>query len=145
MKSKLNLPLFLVCLAGLIAVRGVEDRLFYDPFLNYFRLEGRVAYPGFRWLPLIFSHLLRYGLNLIFSCEIVYALFKRRSYTIQTAVLLLGVLLIFFPLYLWSISTEMRLGHLFTFYIRRFLIQPVLLLILIPVFYFEQRKLKEKA
>jgi len=140
MKLLLRILLFFLFLAGLIGVRGIEDWAFYDPFLQYFKNEGVAAYPEFEYGKLIFSHILRYLLNVLFSCGIVYALFLNKKWVKQTAVIMLLAFVIIFPLYLWSIGTHMKIGDLLTFYLRRFVIQPVLLLLIIPIFYFQYRK-----
>lgn len=140
MKKTVRILLFLIFMAGLIGVRVVEDELFYDPFLNYFRFEGLRPYPQIQWLPLILHHLLRYGLNVLCSCGIVYALFGERKKVKETAVLMLAVFGVVFPIYLWCLATHMEIGELLTFYIRRFVIQPILLLLIIPIFYFQKKK-----
>ena len=123
----------------------IEDTLFYDPFIDFFRKVGTVAYPDFVWTKLIFSHILRYGLNVLFSCGIVFALFNDKKLVKQTAILMIGAFLIVFPLYLWSIGTDMKIGQLITFYLRRFVIQPILLLIIIPIFYFHRKMQSQKV
>ena len=127
---------------GLIGVRMVEDRLFYDPFLDYFHLANKdAAFPKFEWIPLVFNYLFRFLLNLILSAVVVHFIFKNKQWTIQAIVLMLIVFAITFPLYLYAISTKFEIGYLFSFYMRRFVIQPLILLLIIPLFYYRKHAL----
>ena len=130
-------------IAGLIGVRMLEDRLFYDPFLDYFHEVGTQAeFPEFDWGRLIASHFFRFLLNLLFSLVIVYFLFKRKDWTVQAAVLICLVFSITFPMYLYCISVKFEPGDLISFYLRRFVIQPLVVLLIIPIFYYRKRLLK---
>ena len=127
-------------IAGLIGVRAVEDHIFYDPFLEYFHEAGTNAvFPDFVWGKLFASHLFRFGLNLLFSLVIIYFLFKRKDWTVQAAVLICLVFVITFPLYLYCISTKFEVGYLISFYLRRFVIQPLVVLLIIPMFYYRKQ------
>lgn len=136
----IRISLFLACLVALIGVRAIESWAFYDPFLYYFRQEGIAEIPDFDWGKLILSHLSRYLLNVVFSCGIVYALFMEKKLVKQTAVIMLAIFALVFPLYLWCLGTDLQIGDLITFYLRRFVIQPILLLIIIPIFYFQRKR-----
>ena len=136
---------FFVALAifGLIAVRIVETQLFYDPFQEYFHLANKNApFPNFDWIPLILNYLFRFGINLLLSATIVHLIFKNKQWTLQAIVLMLIVFVITFPLYLYCIYTEFEVGYLFSFYMRRFVIQPIILLLIIPLFYYRKQTQK---
>lgn len=126
-------------ISGLIAVRFVESHLFYDPFLAFFKIADRNAlFPDFEWLPLILNYLFRFALNLIFSLIIIQALFQNKKWTIQALVLIIIVFGITFPVYLFCIYTKFEIGYLFSFYMRRFVIQPLILLLIVPLFYYRK-------
>ena len=126
-----------IAIFGLIAVRMVEDQLFYDPFQAFFHLANKHAeFPDFKWTPLILNYLFRFGLNLVLSAAVVYFIFKNKQWTLQAIVLMLIVFAITFPLYLYCIHTQFDIGYLFSFYMRRFVIQPLILLLIIPLFYY---------
>lgn len=128
---------------GLIAIRFQENRIFYDPFISYFHeANENAAFPEFVWAKLVFSHVFRFILNLIFSAVIVHFLFLKKEWTIQAMVLMLIVFAIAFPIYLYCISTKFEIGYLFSFYMRRFVIQPIILLLIIPMFYYRKQVLK---
>ncbi|QCX52979.1 exosortase F system-associated protein [Elizabethkingia sp. JS20170427COW] len=140
MKKIIRILLFIISLIALVGVRFVEDRIFYDPFLQYFHQLGVDYFPSFDWGKLILSHLFRFGLNLLFSCGIIYALFWKKKWVRLNIIIMLFSFLIIFPLYLWCLKTEMSIGHLITFYLRRFVIQPILLLLIIPTIFYEEKK-----
>ncbi|WP_312172564.1 exosortase F system-associated membrane protein [Chryseobacterium sp.] len=124
---------------GLIAVRVFEDRLFYDPFLDYFHEANKNQhFPYFEWGKLMAGHLFRFFLNIFFSCLIIHFWFNNKRWTIQGALLMVIVFAITFPIYLYCISDRFELGYLFSFYMRRFVIQPLILLLIIPLFYYRQ-------
>ncbi|AZB31117.1 exosortase F system-associated membrane protein [Chryseobacterium balustinum] len=133
---------FLVILGvcGLMGVRILEDQIFYDPFLNYFH-EGNknISFPEFEWGKLIVSHLFRFILNLFFSCIIIHFLFKNKDWTVQGAVLISIIFAITFPIYLYCIYDRFDIGYLFSFYMRRFVIQPLILLLIVPLFYYRKQ------
>ncbi|MDY0929559.1 exosortase F system-associated membrane protein [Chryseobacterium sp. CFBP8996] len=133
---------FLVILGvcGLMGVRMLEDQIFYDPFLNYFH-EGNknISFPEFEWGKLIISHLFRFILNLFFSCIIIHFLFKNKDWTVQGAILISIIFAITFPIYLYCIYDRFDIGYLFSFYMRRFVIQPLILLLIVPLFYYRKQ------
>ncbi|MFN3020181.1 exosortase F system-associated membrane protein [Chryseobacterium sp. TY3] len=138
----LNILFVILGLAGLIVVRSLEDKLFFDPFLAYFKDELKAnAFPKFDDTKLIFSYLLRFFLNLIFSTIIIQNLFRNKIWTKQAVVLMLIVFAIVFPIYLYCIYTYFEIGNLFAFYIRRFVIQPMTLLLIVPIFYYRKHLL----
>lgn len=140
----LNWFVIILGIFGLIGVRMMEDRLFYDPFLDYFHLANKdSAFPDFVWFKLVLNYLFRFLLNLILSAVVVHFIFKNKQWTIQAMILMLIVFAITFPLYLYSISTKFEIGYLFSFYMRRFVIQPLILLLIIPLFYYRKHTLSQ--
>lgn len=140
----LNWFVIILGIFGLIGVRVMEEHLFYDPFLDYFHLANKdAAFPEFVCVPLILNYLFRFLLNLILSAVVVHFIFKNKQWTIQAMILMLIVFAITFPLYLYSISTKFEIGYLFSFYMRRFVIQPLILLLIIPMFYYRKHTLNQ--
>lgn len=127
---------------GLVAVRGLEDRIFYDPFLGYFKSADHAAvFPNFVWGKLIVSYLFRFVLNTFFSLLIIQFLFRNTTWTKQAFVLILLVFVIVFPIYLVCINDQFRFGYLFSFYVRRFVIQPLTVILIIPIFFYRKKLL----
>ncbi|WP_312300396.1 exosortase F system-associated membrane protein [Chryseobacterium sp.] len=142
----LNILLVITGLCGLVSVRIFEDTLFYDPFLNYFHeANQKIDIPAFEWGQLIRGHLFRFALNLLFSCMIIYGLFKSKEWTIQGAVMMAIVFAIAFPIYLYCINDNFGIGYLFSFYMRRFVIQPLIILLIVPMFYYRRQMMGKKS
>lgn len=130
-------------IAGLISVRMIEDRAFYDPFLNYFHEANKqITFPEFVWGKLILNYLFRFLLNLILSSIVIQGIFKNKKWTLQGILLMIIVFAITFPVYLFCIHTKFEIGYLFSFYMRRFVIQPLILLLIIPMFYYRKQSSK---
>ena len=132
--------LVIIGVFGLVSIRVLEDRIFYDPFLNYFHEANKnMTFPSFEWGKLIVGYLFRFVLNLIFSCLIIHFWFKNKELTIQGAILIIIIFAITFPIYLYCIYNRFEIGYLFSFYMRRFVIQPLILLLIIPMFYYRKQ------
>lgn len=136
----LNFILVFAGILGLVSVRFLEDKIFYDPFLEFFKADYKVAQvPDFIWGKLMLSHFFRFALNLIFSAIVVRFMFLNKKWTIQAVFLMAVAFLFFFPIYLWCLYSKMEIGYLFTFSVRRFVIQPIILLLIIPIFYYRKK------
>ncbi|MGC5744587.1 exosortase F system-associated membrane protein [Chryseobacterium sp. NFX27] len=141
----LNWLLVIAGICGLISVRMLEDKIFYDPFLEYFHEAVKnIAFPRFEWGKLIAGHLFRFILNLALSCLIIQCLFKNRRWTVQGALLIAIIFAITFPIYLYCIYDRFDIGYLFSFYMRRFVIQPLALLLIVPMFYYRKQLEKNR-
>jgi|SRR5690606_14574398 len=124
---------------GLILVRKYEDLLFYDPFLSYFKGDYlNSEFPDYDLTKISLHIFFRYFLNSILTLGIIGLLFWNKKYIKFTALVLLGFLVILLPIYLYMIENQFSIGENLGFYIRRFLIQPMILLILIPAFYYQK-------
>lgn len=132
----------IVGIFGLIGVRAIEDKAFYDPFLHYFAVADKKAvFPEFEWFSLILNYIFRFLLNLLFSAIIIQALFQNNKWTVQGLVLMTIVFAVTLPIYLYCIHTKFEIGYLFSFYMRRFVIQPLIILLIVPMFYYRKNLL----
>lgn len=130
----------LLCILGLIGIRAVEGMIFYDPFLTYFKSADQSAiFPSFYWGKLLLSYLCRFGLNSFFSVLIIHFLFQNKAWTKQALLLITLIFVIVFPIYIFCIYDKFHFGYLFSFYIRRFVIQPLPLLLIVPIFYYRKK------
>lgn len=143
--KNLNWVLVIIGIFGLIGVRVLEEKIFYDPFLNYFHeANANIQFPNFDWAKLIINHLWRFLINLFFSAIVVHFLFLNKTWTLQAVVMMIIVFAITLPIYLLCVENQFRIGYLFSFYIRRFVIQPIILLLIVPMFYY-RKFLKENG
>jgi exosortase F-associated protein len=139
LKNKRQILLIISSICALVFIRLFEDQLFYDPFLQFFKQDYKnKTLPDFEGVKLFFGILCRYSLNTIFSIAILYLLFKQielvQFATKLYVVFFMGLLFAFFGLLYFSKQPD----FLILFYIRRFLIQPLLLIFFIPAFYYQQ-------
>lgn len=126
---------------GLILVRAFETQLFYDPFLAFFKGDFyNKDFPEYDLARVILNVTSRFVLNSILSILIIWFLFWNKQYVKYACYILIGFFIVLLPIYIVCIENQFQLGENFGFYIRRFLIQPYLLLILIPAFYYHQQK-----
>ncbi len=122
----------------LILIRAYEDKLFYDPFLMYFKTDYyNLPIPEIDGIKLFFGLVSRYFLNTVLSLAIIYVLFKdivaiKFSILLYAAFFVLLITALYLAIYCFDETNKMAL-----FYIRRFLIQPILLLLFLPAFYFQ--------
>ncbi|WP_027383016.1 exosortase F system-associated membrane protein [Epilithonimonas caeni] len=134
----------LLGILGLIGIRGLEDRIFYDPFLQFFKSADQSAvFPNFIWGKLVLGYLLRFALNAFFSLWIIQFLFQNKEWTRQAFILILLVFMMVFPIYLYCIYDKFQFGYLFSFYVRRFVIQPLTVILIIPIFYYRKKVLQD--
>jgi len=136
-KSKIGWSLFLLLL--LVLIRTFEETLFYDPFLEYYKDEySQMAFPKFNVFKLFFSLGMRFYLNTVISLMLLYVIFKDKQIIKFTALLYLilgSILMISFLFILTFFAEESKMT---LFYIRRFLIQPIFILLFIPAFYYQK-------
>jgi len=136
---KWDIFIAILLLSLLVAVRAFESQLFYDPFLVYF--EGdyiKLPLPEFDGLQLFFGLSFRFFLNTMLSLGIIYALFKDKGMILFVSILYLilfvGLILAFFCILHFFKNQE----NLLLFYVRRFLIQPLFLILFLPAFYYQR-------
>ncbi len=96
--------------------------------------------PVFVMSKLFLNILLRYLLNFAFSLVILYVAFQKRS-VIQFSIKFYAITFVVFMLVFYIlIQTDFSKGYLLAFYIRRFLIHPLLVLVLLPAFYYQEKE-----
>ena len=130
-----------MCLGGLVLIRMYENTLFYDPLIDYFKGDYlNSSLPEIEYLKYFGYILFRYVLNTVLSLAIIHILFKDfriLKFSLKFYILLFIILVSFLIILYQIIDVKMLI-----FYVRRFLIQPIFLFILVPAFYYE--KLKKK-
>lgn len=137
-KKKVAQISFLILL--LILIRAFENNLFYDPFLNYFKSEyANLPFPEISVVKLFLSLGFRFYLNSVISLFLLYVIFndgKMVKFSILLYIILGSILMIsfFFVLNFFGEESKMTL-----FYIRRFIIQPIFILLFIPAFYYQKQ------
>lgn len=136
--------LFSIALVLLLAVIRTYEHLFYDPFLDYFTRDySNLPFPQYDAIKLFFSLLLRYALNSIISLAIIQVLFKDFSLTKFASVLYLLFFIILIITLFVILNFSAEANNLLLFYVRRFLIQPLFVLLFVPAFYYQNQLIKK--
>ncbi|GLB51463.1 exosortase F system-associated protein [Neptunitalea chrysea] len=135
--------LVIILFLAFITIRAFQDTLFYDPFIAYFKSNFlSKEFPDFNTIKLIASLLFRYVLNAMISLAILYLLFRTKGIVKVSTGIFIVAFLVLCPIYFTLLYLNDVGEYMLLFYIRRFLIHPVFILILIPAFYYQKKKQK---
>ncbi|KIC00874.1 membrane protein [Flavobacterium sp. JRM] len=139
LQNKSRIFLLIVFVFLLVGIRAYENQLFYDPFLVYFERDYKeLPLPEFNSIQLFLGLLFRYFLNTIISLGIIYVIFRETELVKFASVLYVLFFLILVIAFYCIIYFYGNHNNLILFYIRRFLIQPILILLFIPGFYYQK-------
>ena len=142
MKKALKIVSIVILACFLVLIRTFEDLLFYDPRLEFFKIDYKtLPLPKMDMLGLLTGVVFRFFMNTVISLAILCLVFKDKE-IIKLSSILYGFLFVFlFTAFSFIVFTsEGTDSHLVLFYVRRFLIQPLFLLLLLPAFYFQKYK-----
>lgn len=140
-KIKIIITIFIIICFGII--RTFESKIFYDPFLIYFESDFKnSSFPQVDSFKLFCGLLLRYVLNTILSLILIYALFKDRE-ILKFSIIIYSFFLVLLLGMFFIILNHFPEGSWLLFYVRRFIIQPIFVLLFIPAFYYQQQNLKK--
>lgn len=125
----------------LVLIRVFENELFYDPYLTFFKNDYLyIDNPRREVFKLVVFTTFRYALNTIISLAILYVVFKDTS-MIKFSILIYAVsFVILIAIYLYFVVNPSQEDYYLFFNMRRFLIQPIILLVLLPAFYYYKLK-----
>lgn len=137
MDKILKYTILVVLFIALIAIRTFEDVLFYDPYLTFFKNDFLyIDSPRREVAKLVFYTSLRFVLNTLTSLGILYVIFKDKNIIKFSALTyVLAYVLLLVPFLYFVINPKQEDYYLF-FNVRRFLIQPIGLMLLLPAFYY---------
>lgn len=129
----------LLCL--LILVRFFENELFYDPYLVFFQNDYLyLDSPRREVAKLVASTTLRYVINTVISLGVLYLFFKDKSIVRFSVIVYIISYVILITLFLYFVLNPKQEDYYVFFNIRRFLIQPLILLLLLPAYYYQRLK-----
>lgn len=144
MDRKYRIPIILVLFLLLVLVRAFELELFYDPFIEYFKNDYLYdPIPTFSGSKLLMDMIFRYGLNSVISLLIIYVAFQNKNYLVFSIKFYIIAFVILIITFFIILKGELAQGYLFAFYVRRFLIHPLFVLVLLPAFYYKQMTSRE--
>lgn len=142
MKRPLKIFGIIVFASLLVLIRFFEDTLFYDPLLEFFKMDYKtLPLPKMDIYPLLTSVVFRFLMNTILSLVILWFVFRDKEIIKFSVILYNFLFILLFTAFIFIVFTsEGTSSHMVLFYVRRFLIQPLFLLLLLPAFYFQKYK-----
>lgn len=140
--SKSTKLIILFLLFGLLGlIRLFESQLFYDPYLVFFQNDYLyLDNPRREVFKVTLFTVWRYVLNAILSLVILFVMFRDKGIVKLSAFIYAIALCALLSLYLYFVINPRQEDYYIFFNIRRFLIQPILLLLLLPAFYYHRLK-----
>ena len=131
--------LLVLLILFLVLIRAFEDVLFYDPYLQFFKSDYLyIDSPRRETLKLVLFTSLRYLLNSLASLGILYLIFLDKDIVKFSAVLFALAYVVLMLLFLYFVVNPRQEDYYLFFNFRRFLIQPILLLLLLPALYYHR-------
>lgn len=123
----------------LALVRWFENDLFYDPYLLFFQNDYLyLDSPRQEVLKLVANTTLRFVINTLLSIAILYLFFKDKSVIKFASLVYVFSFVILIALFMFFVLNPKQENYYLFFNIRRFLIQPIILLLLLPAFYYNR-------
>ena len=141
MNNKTKYIWLFVLFGLLVLIRLFENELFYDPYLTFFQNDYLyIDNPRREVFKLVVFTTLRYALNTIISLAILYVVFKDKSIVKFSALIYVVSFIVLMAIYLYFVINPRQEDYYLFFNMRRFLIQPIILLVLLPAFYYYKLK-----
>ena len=129
----------------LVAIRFFEEKLFYDPLIVFFRSDYLLGIiPPMNMAELMINLSLRYSINSIISLAIIYISFRSLNMIKFASVLYLLLYVLATAIFIFLVLNIEKEHFLALFYVRRFLIHPIFLIVLLPAFYYYRLSRKAK-
>lgn len=129
----------------LALVRYFEHELFSDPLLQFYSSEySYFEAPEFSTLQVIGTTSWRFLINTILSLAIIWIVFPSKKTFLFSIAFYVFAYVVLISTFWFFISDMKADNYLIIFYIRRFLIQPIFVIILLPAFYYQKSNVKVK-
>lgn len=151
MEKKLNTKINRALQIGILvlmlaAVRFFEQDIFYDPLIVFFKSDYLLGIiPPMDMAELMINLTFRYVLNSIISLIIIYISFRDLNIVKFSTILYIVLYALATSVFIFLVLNIEREHYLALFYVRRFLIHPLFLLILLPAFYYYRLSLRRKS
>ena len=140
MSKGIRIGLIVTLFLVLILIRSFAETTFYDPFIAYFKNDYLTStFPEFVMPKLFLNLFSRYLLNTLISLAIIYLFFQKKQLIVFSVKFYLITFITLSIVYFSLLKTSFSSGYLLAFYVRRMLIHPIFLLILLPAFYYQKK------
>lgn len=136
MKNAVKILIILGLVSVLALIRLYEYRFFYDPFMYFFEQAFQRGETLTFTNAMFFNVFLRFFFNTIISLIILWVAFRSWGIVKFAGLIYAGFFIILFPLFIYLMHHIKPEDYLAAFYVRRFLAHPLLILILLPAFYY---------
>ena len=128
---------------GLALVYVGQKKLFYDPFLDFIYNPVSDNYPDLAIGKYVFSKILRFLANDGLAILIIYGFFGPGKYVKFAAYILLFGLVVLLPIYLVLVIYFYQDTYSFLNHLHRLVLNPVLMMLLVPAFYSQKANAKK--
>lgn len=133
-------------LVGILAlVRLYEYKFFYDPFMYFFERAFQSGETIDYSFEMFFNVFLRFLVNTFISLLILWVAFRSREIIKFAGIIYAAFFIVLFPLFIYLMHHVQPGDYLAAFYVRRFLAHPLLILILLPAFYYYRLSRQERV
>lgn len=140
LQNKSRLFFLIVLIVLLIAVRAFENQMFYDPLLDFFKNDfEESALPVLNKGKLFFGLFFRYSLNTLFSLAIIFVLYRDKALIKFASLLYLCFFVVLIVAFYVVLLNDLPNQNWYLFYIRRFIIQPLFLLLFLAGLYYQKQ------
>lgn len=136
MRIAIKFILILVLVSMLALIRLYEYRFFYDPFMYFFEQAFQRGETLDFTTTMFLNVFFRFFLNTLVSLAILWVAFRSWGIIKFAALIYAGFFVALFPLFIYLMNHVRPEDYLAAFYVRRFLAHPLLILILLPAFYY---------
>lgn len=141
MRNSLRYLLIIFLFLCLIAVRAFIEPYFYDPLIVFFKTDYlNRSLPDIDFPKYFFNIGLRYFLNSLISLFIIFLVFKKKNTLLFSIKFYLISFVILSIMLFILLKYSTSFNYITIFYVRRLLIQPLFLLVLLPAFYYQKLK-----
>lgn len=145
MKGVTKIIIILGLVGVLAMIRLYEYRFFYDPFMYFFEKAYQSGDTIDYSFQMFFNVFLRFFLNTLVSLLILWVAFRSWGIIKFSALIYAAFLVVLFPIFVYLMHHVEPGQYLAAFYVRRFLAHPLLILILLPAFYYNRLSRNLKA
>ena len=145
MSKRARTILIFILFVLLFLVRAYEMQMFYDPLIEYFQNDYLYkSIPEINSWHLVVDMLYRYSVNSVISLGIIYLIFQNKKYLKFSGFLLMFAFMMMIIIFAFLLRSNFESGYLLPFYIRRFIVHPLFLIILLPAFYYHKKSISNK-
>ena len=146
MNKTLKIALILLSFLILASIRMFQSDLFNDPFIEFYKNDYiQKAPPEIDQFNLFLNTAYRYFMNTLVSLFAIFIAFPKKS-VIKFSVFFYIVAFILLMIIKLIIVNQLEPSlYDVLFYVRRFLIQPIFVIVLLPAFYYQHHIAKNSA